>query len=106
MYQITCSCKDTYIGETGRPLQARIKEHQLSVGKNDLKSALSEHIASHPNHSINWENIITLNVNQTNLIKRKLLEAIQIKRHEPKLNRDKGLDIPRAYDLLITNNED
>ena len=103
VYQITCSCENTYIGETGRPLQARIKEHQHSVRTNNLKSALSEHIDSHPSHSINWENIITLNVNQNNVIKRKIMEAIQIRRHKPKLNRDKGAELPIAYNELITN---
>ena len=36
-----------------------------------------------------------------NTNKRKLTEAIDIKRLKPKMNRDIGMDIPSAYDNLI-----
>ncbi|XP_064610883.1 uncharacterized protein LOC135475069 [Liolophura sinensis] len=101
VYQLKCSCNNSYIGETGRPLQTRIKEHQSSVQKLDSKSAISDHIHENPSHNINWNTVRTLNMNQPHWKKRKLQEAIQIKRLKPSLNRDHGIYLPSAYDLLI-----
>ncbi|XP_046561315.1 uncharacterized protein LOC124270314 [Haliotis rubra] len=52
VYQILCNCGDPYIGETLRPLNTRLKEHQASVNKLDLKSAVSEHINKNQDHAI------------------------------------------------------
>ena len=95
------SCKAKYIGETGRTLDTRIKEHRLSVQKNNLKSALSEHICAHPNHQIMWDSVECLNSNLNATTQRKLPEAIQIRRLRPQLNRDNGLEIPVAYNDLL-----
>ncbi|XP_067662783.1 uncharacterized protein [Haliotis asinina] len=41
IYKINCECGDSYIGETSRPVDTRIKEHKSSTAKVDSKSALS-----------------------------------------------------------------
>ena len=101
VYKITCSCDSVYIGETGRPLSVRIKEHQKSVQKADGRSALSDHILANPKHTIKWNSVEKLDTNQNNTIARKLNEAVQIARYKPALNRDNGLFIPNAYESLI-----
>ena len=101
VYQIDCSCSQSYIGETGRPINIRIDEHRASTKKGDLKSAISQHIHQNPEHSIMWDNIKIINKNKHNAIQRKLYEAITIKRIKPELNRDQGLDINSAFDSLI-----
>ncbi|MCG8430931.1 MAG: hypothetical protein MJA29_07150, partial [Candidatus Omnitrophica bacterium] len=101
VYQIPCSCCESYIGETGRPLNTRIKEHKASTKHQNLKSAISEHILEHPDHNILWDSVKTICVNKHNHTQRKLLEAINIKRIRPKLNRDQGLDIPTPYSPII-----
>ncbi|MCG8432367.1 MAG: hypothetical protein MJA29_14510, partial [Candidatus Omnitrophica bacterium] len=101
VYQIKCSCNNTYIGETGRPLNVRVKEHKQSCQKMDHKSAISEHLMENPTHSIDWENVTILKDNLTNTHKRKLHEAISITRSSPELNRDCGQEIPIAYSPLI-----
>ena len=104
VYHIPCECGDSYIGETSRPLQNRIKEHQSSVQKKDSKSAISDHIKTNPDHSILWNNIRIIEANRTDYKIRKLLEAINIKRHNPPMNRDQGYFIPSAYHHLINCN--
>ncbi|XP_071109002.1 uncharacterized protein [Haliotis cracherodii] len=52
IYQISCNCGHRYIGDTIRPLNTRLKEHQSSVNKLDLKSAISEHIIKNQDHYI------------------------------------------------------
>ena len=64
VYEIPCSCGDTYIGRTMRPLHHRLKEHADSIDaclkKTKLKeednfSALAHHIFENPSHSIKFE---------------------------------------------------
>jgi len=70
VYKIPCSnCEKTYIGETGRKLGTRLKEHKTEVEattkkpytrsqrlhslSEQNKAALTDH-ASRDNHMINW----------------------------------------------------
>lgn len=101
VYKINCSCDASYIGETKRPLEVRIKEHKTSVEKCDMKSAISEHLSKNPNHKICWNSIEKICSNVENTSLRKMHEAIQIRRIKPKLNRDQGLFLPYAYDRII-----
>ena len=72
-YCVPClSCPQKYIGETGRKLETRIKEHQEECEKvmakrktrsvpqeedtSKLKSAISEH-ARENNHIMNWDEV-------------------------------------------------
>ena len=97
IYKIKCDCGDIYIGETGRPVETRLKEHKTSIKNSDMKSTLSEHLINKPNHSINWHETEILAVNIHDWRKRKLLEAINIKRINPQLNRDVGVFLPAAW---------
>ncbi|XP_067668405.1 uncharacterized protein [Haliotis asinina] len=72
VYKSDCNCGQSYIGETSRPINARVKEHQASTNKSDNKSAVSEHIQSSPNHQINWTEYTLLSTNQPDFTKRKL----------------------------------
>ena len=101
VYQLKCSCEQTYIGETKRPLNICIKEHRTSVKKGDDKSALSDHIKINPNHEIDWESVTKLACHKTSTNERKIIEAINIRRHKPKMNRDQGLTLSKSYDYLI-----
>ena len=57
VYKIPCSdCSKSYIGQTGRTLAQRVKEHQRAVRTFDVNvSALAEHVIS-TNHKIDWDN--------------------------------------------------
>ena len=49
-------------------------------------------------HLIDWDNPRILD-REENTTKRKLKEAIQIKKRNPSLNRDNGMDLPPIYKL-------
>ena len=106
VYKVDCSCGITYVGETGRPLSIRIKEHRSSVTKPDQKSAVSQHLENNPNHVIQWDNVQPLCVNVNNTTKRKFMEAIQIRRFSDSMNRDQGLLVPHNYHSLINKKRD
>ena len=98
VYQIKCSdCPKSYIGQTGRQLSQRIKEHQ-STAPSRNPSAVYEPFW---HTSLHWlDNIKILNWEDREY-PRHVREAIQIRRHAPQLNRDQGLENPSLYSSLV-----
>lgn len=98
VYHIKCNdCDNTYVGETARSLGTRMKEHQSRSVNN---SAVKEH-CHNAGHSFTMENVKILG-KESHDIKRKVKEAIQIKRKKPSLNRDGGLELPPVYHHLFS----
>ena len=57
VYRIPCECGKVYIGETGRPMQDRIKEHDRDIGLARIEtSAVSEH-AHNTGHKPHWNEV-------------------------------------------------
>jgi hypothetical protein len=91
-------CKMEYVGETGRQLKVRLKEHfaRIDPGKDPttISSAIACHsIVSHgeqPNQS-SWTISVLRRCNQTQ--NRRALEALEILKRKPVLNKDKGVRI-------------
>ena len=76
LYCITCTlCKKLYIGETGRRLGDRFREHLRDVEKDDKNA--SKPVARHfnlPNHSMQHMAVCGLSLHQGNTESRKTLE--------------------------------
>jgi hypothetical protein len=90
--------KTTYVGETGRALSARVKEHCTKLFKTKSNeanaSALGLHsVCVHDVHSRveDWEFVVHQFSDRTQ--ERKTLEAFEIRKHKPSLNRDKGVHL-------------
>ena len=99
IYHIKCKdCNDTYIGETGRNMLTRFKEHTSRKGTN---SAIKEHLEE-KNHTCTLEEVKILE-REDDWYRRKVKEAIFIQRHQPSLNRDKGLELPPIYTPLLSH---
>ncbi|KXJ09513.1 hypothetical protein AC249_AIPGENE17837 [Exaiptasia diaphana] len=102
VYRIPCGeCSTQYIGETGRALRTRRKEHEAAVrlGKTS-SSALVEH-ASKTGHAINWKETSIL-CKESRWSQRRWSEAIEIaKKKNVLFNRDKGRMIPQNYLCVI-----
>ena len=47
VYQILCECGESYVGETGRPLHIRIKEHLRALNRPELRSYYDLPMARH-----------------------------------------------------------
>ncbi len=96
IYCINCGdCGAKYIGETGRTVGERHTEHIKSS-----QSAIYRHIqeTGHriPNVS---EDGVQILCKESNIVHRKIIEAMYIKYNDPILNRNIGkMDIPDIYD--------
>ena len=58
VYKIKCICGDFYIGESGRALGERIKEHKAACKYAHFdKSPVAEHVWKDGDHQINWDDV-------------------------------------------------
>ena len=101
IYQVTCAdCPHCYIGETGRTLNERLKEHKRALRLNNPShSAIAEH-AYNTGHNIEWDNATIIDF-ESNIWKRKVKESLWINRIKPTLNRDTGYILSPIYGPVI-----
>ena len=99
VYRITCpDCQDTYVGETGRALQTRMKDH---LSTRAPLTAVGEHCQEH-RHKIKTTDVEII-TREEHLWSRKIREAIEIRTQTPTLNRDTGYDLPAIYQQLLSH---
>ena len=97
VYQVTCpQCQHLYVGETGRTLATRMKDH---TSHNTQPTAVGDHCREHGN-VINKNNVEVLD-REEGWFKRNVREAIEIKTLQPTINRDQGFDLPAIYSEIL-----
>ena len=100
VYSIPCSCNKPYIGETGRSIGTRLKEHGADLRHDRYKrSALAEH-AHLTQHQICLENAVVV-AREDNIAKRKIREKIEINMAMDCLNRDDGKKLSDTWLPLL-----
>ena len=101
VYRIPCECGKVYIGETGRDLPTRLKEHIAHGRRGDYdKSAIVKHSHSQ-DHIINWA-AAELIVPVDRWHPRRIREAIEICKH-PTVPQDIGFNISNIWRPLLPN---
>ena len=100
VYRIPCSsCDKVYIGQTGRTLDHRLKEHRRALTSGNVQqSAVAEHATSEM-HDIDWEKAEVVDCHP-HYRQRCALEAWHIRTEPHKMNRDGG-PLPAVYNPLI-----
>ena len=92
VYKINCwDCEKIYIGQTGRHLGTRLKEH---CSDRAPLSAVREH-QQETGHSCTMEDVTILD-KEDQWFRRRIKEAIHIHRHHSELKRDVGYELPRV----------
>ena len=96
VYKIPCECGKVYIGETGRAMQDRIKEHDRDIRlARTQTSAVSEH-AKETGHLPIWKEVKFID-RDPHWYTRRVKEAIHIRLQPNNINRDSGIEIPEAW---------
>ena len=100
VYQVPCAnCPATYVGQTGRRLNQRLREHRRAVESGDCaNSALAEH-AWGCHHPVDWDHLRVLD-GHPHLYQRLTLESVHIRSQSNPVNRDLGT-MPQVYNPLV-----
>lgn len=78
VYKIPCkNCNKCYIGQTGKELNVRLKQHKYSVRSGQMSNALFVHLRDF-NHCINWEEAKVI-VKSNSYLNRNIIESSLIK---------------------------
>ena len=89
VYRIPCECGLVYIGETGRNLSLRFKEHKTNCEKAELET-LAKHSWTN-DHLIKW-NEATILAMDNHKFSRKMRESIEIEKNSTINQEGKPLD--------------
>ena len=98
IYRVMCSCGDTYVGETGRTLDVRLKEHKRAVRMDNQNNGIAVH-ANKTLHAIQWDSAEVLE-QESNWYKRKFKEALHIKNENSPMNLDQGFQVNPIWSTL------
>ena len=103
VYQISCcDCDAVYIGETGRSITTRKREHVDAVKNLDVKkSALCQYVVN-KDHVIDWGNVEILK-RESHWHRRRVAEGFLINQKTLSmnvLNRNDGMIVPSVYNVL------
>ena len=101
VYKITClQCenKQSYIGETTRTIHDRVSEHIRAANNptSHPNNSLGAHYAEHY-RGIKANISVDILDTKTNVVDRKLCEAINIYKHKPQLNEKNELESVVKY---------
>ena len=97
VYRVCCdNCDKDYIGETSRAFGIRLKEHSKTTGNT---TAIGEHLHQ-TGHTVSQKNCSILS-REDKFWRRKVQEAITIRREHPSLNRDTGYHLPPIYGPVL-----
>jgi hypothetical protein len=99
VYRIPCECGKVYIGQTGRSIEARCKEHMRHTRLDQPeKSAVAEH-SINSGHQIDFNSVSVLD-RTSEYMDRLVKEAIQIRLNHKNFNRDNGFTLSRAWNPI------
>jgi hypothetical protein len=105
VYRIPCECGETYVGETGRTVETRLKEHKRCIRlKQPEKSAIAEHSLVHA-HRVDFDKTSIL-CRANGYWDRVVKEAVEIRLEKRKVNRDSGFHLSNTWKPVLKTIEE
>lgn len=105
VYKLTCGCKKNYIGQTGRQIKTRIKEHESDARHARIKkSAIAEH-AEGCREKVDFTKAKVL-AREAKWKGRMVRESIEIYKHQKSFNREDGFILPKAWKPALKKKRD
>ena len=105
IYGLSRDCNAVYVGETGRSVRTRKREHVDAVKTfNTKKSALSQHVMEF-DHRIDWDNVKILK-SESHAYRRRVAESFLINHKACScnvINRNDGANFPTVYSVFVSN---
>jgi hypothetical protein len=100
VYRIPCEYGKVYMGQTGRSIETKCKEHRRHIHLDQPDKSVVEEHSINTGHCINFSNNIILN--RTSSCKDRLVkEIIGIRLNNQNFNRDGGLMLSHAWHPVI-----
>ena len=102
VYSVKCkTCSGEYVGETSRAIKVRTKEHQdaIRLGQG-VRSAIALHIHDQPSHEMDWSSLRVIDRARFQN-ERRIREALHIRRRNPQLNRDSGMNYSEMWKAVV-----
>ena len=96
VYRIPCECGKVYIGETGRPMQNRIKEHERDIRLARTQTSAVSEYANNTGHNPLWNEVKFID-RDPHWYTRRVKEAIHVRLQPKNINRDSGIEISEAW---------
>lgn len=91
VYRLNClECDASYVGQTKRQLNTRLKEHRSNINRAVSPSVVSTHRLN-LNHEFDWDNVEILD-EESKIHKRIVSEMIYIKKQKAGLNKQSDTD--------------
>lgn len=100
IYKIPRSCSSNYIGQTGREITTRIREHKRDVKNKNEKSAVATHKIKNPHHDIKYDSASLIDF-EPRYFHRIFKEGLYIQKCQNLMNSDKGMTINPIWTTLL-----
>jgi hypothetical protein len=99
VYRIPCECRKVYVGQAGRSIETRCKEHMRHICLDQLEKSVVAEYSVNTGHQIDFSNITILD-RTLGYMDRIVKEAIHIRLNRENFNRDNGFNLSQAWFLI------